>query len=77
VLLRFQELFERHQLWGKVFLTKTHCLGPCQQGAVLVVYPEGTWYGRLTVEDVDEIVEKHLIGSEPVKRLELSAELWG
>jgi (2Fe-2S) ferredoxin len=75
--MRFHELFEKHQLFGKVFLTKTHCLGPCQFGAAMVVYPEGTWYGRVGLEDAEEIVEKHLIGGEPVKRLELPEEFWG
>lgn len=77
VLAKFQEAFEKHQLWGKVFLSKTHCLGPCQFGAVAVVYPEGTWYGRVGVDDVEEIVEKHLVGGEPVARLQLPEELWG
>lgn len=77
ILMRFQELFEKHQLWGKVFLTKSHCLGPCQFGAAMVVYPDGTWYGKVTPEDVEEIVEKHLIGGEPVKRLELPEEFFG
>jgi (2Fe-2S) ferredoxin len=35
----------------------------------VVVYPEGIWYGRVRPEDVAEIVERHLIGGEPVERL--------
>ena len=37
----------------------------------MVVYPDGVWYGRVTLADVDEIVEKHLVGGEPVDRLRL------
>lgn len=45
------------------------CLDQCEQGITLVVYPEQVWYGHVTVDDVAEIVEKHLIGGEVVTRL--------
>jgi (2Fe-2S) ferredoxin len=45
------------------------CLDQCEQGITLVVYPEQVWYGFVTVADVQEIVEKHLIGGEIVTRL--------
>jgi (2Fe-2S) ferredoxin len=35
----------------------------------VVVYPEGVFYGFVTPEDVNEIIEKHLVGNEPVERL--------
>jgi (2Fe-2S) ferredoxin len=35
----------------------------------VVVYPEGVWYGRVRPEDVPEIVERHLLGGEPIARL--------
>jgi (2Fe-2S) ferredoxin len=45
------------------------CLDLCEQGPVVVVYPEGTWYVGVRPEDVTEIVEQHLIGGKPVERL--------
>ena len=45
------------------------CLDACAYGPSVVVYPEGVWYGHVRVEDVPEIVERHLIGGEPVERL--------
>lgn len=45
------------------------CLDQCEQGVTMVVYPEQVWYGHVTLADVPEIVEKHLIGGEIVTRL--------
>lgn len=47
------------------------CLDQCEHGCAVVVYPEQVWYGHVTVDDVVEIVDKHLIGGEPVQRLML------
>ena len=33
------------------------------------MYPEQVWYGNVTVDDVNEIIDKHLVGGEPVERL--------
>ncbi len=45
------------------------CLGPCDDGVNLVVYPEGVFYTKVTPEDVPEIVKEHFIGGTPVARL--------
>ena len=47
------------------------CLDACDRGVAVVVYPEGVWYGGVTVADVPEIVERHLVGGQPVERLRL------
>lgn len=47
------------------------CLDRCEDGPVLVIYPQGTWYRYETIEDVEEILQKHLIGGELVERLKL------
>ena len=45
------------------------CLDQCEHGVSVVVYPEQVWYGHVTVDDVPEIVDKHLVGGEVVERL--------
>ncbi len=45
------------------------CLDQCAMGVAIVVYPEQVWYGGVTVDDVVEIVERHLIGGQLVERL--------
>ena len=50
---------------------KAYCLDQCSRGVTVVVYPEGVWYGGVTVDDVDEIIERHIIAGEPVERLVL------
>jgi len=45
------------------------CLDRCEEGPVCVVYPEGTWYTYIDEQDIDEIIENHLVGGEVVKRL--------
>lgn len=45
------------------------CLDQCEHGVTVLVYPEQVWYGHVTVDDIAEIVEKHLIGGEIVTRL--------
>ena len=48
---------------------KTGCLDACEFGPALVVYPEGIFYGSVSVADVDEIVNEHLANNRPVERL--------
>ncbi|MBI2419441.1 MAG: (2Fe-2S) ferredoxin domain-containing protein [Ignavibacteriales bacterium] len=45
------------------------CLDACEFGAVMVVYPEGTWYGGVQEQDIDEIIESHIKLGKPVERL--------
>jgi (2Fe-2S) ferredoxin len=50
-------------------VTNTGCFGICDKGPVVVVYPEGTWYGNVTEDDVAEIVEQHFENGEKVESL--------
>ncbi len=50
------------------------CLDRCDLGPVMVIYPEGVWYAMDTKEDIDEIIDTHLVKGERVERLLLRPE---
>ncbi|MBS1209048.1 MAG: 2Fe-2S ferredoxin [Proteobacteria bacterium] len=54
---------------GQIRINKAGCLGRCDDGPVLVVYPEGTWYTFIDKEDIDEIIREHLQHGRIVERL--------
>ncbi len=56
---------------GKVRINKAGCLDRCEEGPVLVVYPEEVWYTYVDKNDIDEIIESHLVRGEPVARLRI------
>jgi (2Fe-2S) ferredoxin len=51
---------------GSVLRSKVDCLRICEQGAICVVYPEGTWYAGLDRERLDRVIDQHLAGGRPV-----------
>ncbi|MBR5252773.1 MAG: NADH-quinone oxidoreductase subunit NuoF [Clostridia bacterium] len=56
-------------LTEEVSVVLTGCFGLCALGPIMVIYPEGTFYSRVSVDDVTEIVNEHLVKGRPVKRL--------
>lgn len=56
---------------GKIRISSSSCLGRCSLGPIAVVYPDGVWYSYQTTDDIDEIIEQHLINNKPVSRLKL------
>lgn len=62
---------------GKVRVNLAGCLDRCRLGPVLVVYPEGVWYSYVDEEDIDEILETHIKGGQPVARLRLADQPTG
>ena len=54
---------------SRVRINAAGCLDRCEEGPVLVIYPEGTWYTYVDQHDIDEIIDRHLVNGEIVKRL--------
>jgi (2Fe-2S) ferredoxin len=71
---QFELLIMEHDLVDEVRLIRTSCLDACEVGVTVAVYPDDVWYGRISMEDLEEIVERHLAGGEPVERLTLGPE---
>ena len=76
IAAKFKEELHQRGLKGRIRANKAGCLDMCERGASVVVYPEGVWYGGVTLEDVNEIIERHLIGDQPVERLRVPEDSW-
>ncbi|MEI8213231.1 MAG: ferredoxin [Planctomycetota bacterium] len=48
------------------YRTKVQCLRVCQGGPILVVYPEGLWYGQMTEDRIERFIEEQLIQGRPI-----------
>jgi (2Fe-2S) ferredoxin len=60
---------ESEGLMADVGMTPAGCLGFCNAGPLMVVYPEGIWYQPRTLDDIDEIVSSHFVNGKPVAEL--------
>jgi (2Fe-2S) ferredoxin len=58
-------------LSSTVRVNSAGCLDACEFGPSIVVYPEQIWYGAVKVEDVEEIIQSHIIGNVAVERLKI------
>ena len=66
---RLEARLKEHDLDREIKPIRTGCFGLCEAGPIVIVYPEGTFYSRVTTADIDEIVREHLLKGRIVKRL--------
>ena len=69
IIKKIEELIKEHKLEDKATVNKVGCFGFCSQGPFVKVMPEDTLYRMVKVDDVNEIIEKDIIGGEVVERL--------
>lgn len=72
IFTRFNECIKTAGLEGEVKLIKTGCFGLCQKGPIVAIHPDKIFYCHVKVEDVEEIVNEHLLKGRVVERLVLS-----
>lgn len=56
---------------GQMRANRAGCMDRCSEGPIAVVYPEGVWYRYDDLDDIDEIIDRHLVAGELVERLRL------
>jgi len=71
---KFREVLKENGLQGTIRAQRAGCLDECKNGPALVIYPEGTYYGNVTVDRVEEIVKMHVMQNKIVSDLELKLE---
>jgi (2Fe-2S) ferredoxin len=72
--LEFKKELAAHGQKHEVRANKAGCLDQCEHGPTVVVYPDAIWYGGVSLKDVAEIVESHVVNGRPVERLRLPDE---
>ena len=66
---KLNEELKARELDNEIKVVTTGCFGLCALGPIMIVYPDGTFYSRVTEDDISEIVEEHLLKGRPVQRL--------
>ena len=65
----FVDELKKNNLAEKVDIVRTGCFGYCQVGPIVIIYPEGSFYSRVKLEDIPKIVDEHLVKGAPIKEL--------
>ena len=69
IFIKFQEILEQKNLTDKYKPIRTGCFGFCEQGPIVKIIPDNTFYVRVSIDDVSEIIDNHLINNNKVDRL--------
>jgi len=62
----FKEVLDDRGLKRRIKVLEVDCFDQCASAPVAIVYPDATWYAKLDAEDVEEVVDRHLIAGKPV-----------
>ena len=65
----FEQQIKEKNLQDDVLVVGTGCFGLCAVGPIIIIYPEGAFYSCISVDDVPEIIEEHIIKGRLVERL--------
>lgn len=68
----FKKIMNSKGMTADMRAQRTGCCELCEQGPIVVVYPEGVFYGNVQLADVDEIISEHLENDRVVERLKIS-----
>lgn len=69
LIQKLKESFQKYQIKGKIRIQKSGCLDICDYGPTIAIYPEGTFYVNVQLEDIDELVHTHFIQKKKLERL--------
>ncbi|MDL2289298.1 NADH-quinone oxidoreductase subunit NuoF [Clostridia bacterium OttesenSCG-928-F22] len=69
IITKLNEGLLANNLQDEVKVVRTGCFGLCELGPIMIVYPDGTFYSRVEVDDIEEIVSEHILKGRPVTRL--------
>ena len=69
IIEKLEEEIKKNGKENEIGIVKTGCFGLCALGPIMIVYPEGAFYSRVTVDDIPEIVTEHLVNGNVVTRL--------
>jgi len=70
----FQEAIEKFGWQARVAVNATSCLGPCEHGPIVVVYPSGVWYAHVQPGEVEAILRSHVLEGRAAERQVLEDE---
>ena len=71
---RFKQELKKRNLGPLVRANKAGCLEQCEHGPTIVIYPQGVFYGNVTVADVDRILDETVIGGRVIDDLRIADE---